>query len=196
MRTGFGGLDHVGGIAQRRRQNLGIEAVVLVDEDNVADQVHAVPTDVVEASYEGADEVRAGFGGEQRLRRREAQRDVHADTLAAENGAGANAIARQRHFHHYVLVNGRELAPFHQHLVGIGRDHFSADIAVDEAANFADLFFHRRAFLRDQRGVGGDSVNNPPPRAGLQLIQVGGVEKKFHVYSLFGLRRKRQFNRL
>ena len=79
-------------------------------------------------------------------------------------------------------------ASLHQHLVGFGRHHFRADIAVDEVADPPDLLLQRNAFFCDQGRIGGNAVDDAPARARLQLVEIGGVQKKFHHSSLFALR--------
>ena len=62
----------------RGDEHFGRELVVLEDLDDLLDQVHAGGGDVVEPADERADVGRTDLGGEQRLRRREDQRDVDA----------------------------------------------------------------------------------------------------------------------
>ena len=68
-----GRFDDVHRMPAARDEHFGRELVVVVDPDDVADELHAVRRDVVEAADERADERRAGLRGEQRLRRREAR---------------------------------------------------------------------------------------------------------------------------
>ena len=56
------------GMAAAGDQHLGLERVVAVDLDDLADEVHAVGRDIVEAADERADVRRARLRREQRLR--------------------------------------------------------------------------------------------------------------------------------
>ena len=68
---GQGGLEHVHGVAHRRDDDLRVVGVVVEDGDHLGHAVHAGLADVVEASHEGGDERRPGFGREQGLHGRE-----------------------------------------------------------------------------------------------------------------------------
>src|SRR6185295_2027167 len=87
MGAGFRRIDHMVGMPQRCRQNLGTEGVVFVNLGDIADQFHAIPAGIVDASDKRTDEIRSGFRGENRLTGGEAQGDVYSDSFAAENGA-------------------------------------------------------------------------------------------------------------
>ena len=89
--------QHVDRVADGGDQDLGREVVVVVDQPDVGDQLHAVEADVVVPADEGRDEARAGLGGEQRLVGREAERDVDHRAVAGQRLAGLEAVDRQRH---------------------------------------------------------------------------------------------------
>ena len=100
-------LDDVHRAARAGDEDLGLEVVVAVDLDDVANQLHAGRRDVVEPADERADVGRADLGGEQRLRRREAQRDVDLDAFARQRLAGLDAVARERHLDDDVRIDLR-----------------------------------------------------------------------------------------
>src|SRR5258707_9906927 len=82
--AGRGRFDHVDGRPDRRSQNLCLVTVILVNRGNGPDQVHAGLSDIVKASHERADDIGAGLGGDQRLRRRKAERHIDANMLIAQ----------------------------------------------------------------------------------------------------------------
>ena len=92
-------------------EHLGLEVVVVVDLDDLADQVHARGRDVVEPADERADEGRADLGGEQRLRRREDQRDVDARPLDDSVLHACTPVLRERHLDDDVLVDRARSRP-------------------------------------------------------------------------------------
>src|SRR4029453_2654274 len=72
----LGRFDDVNGMTAAGDEDFRRELVVAVDRDDLANELHAVGGDVVEAADERADERRARLRRQQRLRAREAQRDV------------------------------------------------------------------------------------------------------------------------
>src|SRR5687768_9822888 len=73
--------DHVNRMAQACGEHLSLPRIVLINLDDALQQVEPVLADVVEAAEERTDERRTRFRREDRLGRREAQRDVDADVL-------------------------------------------------------------------------------------------------------------------
>src|SRR5690606_28797159 len=159
-------------------QDLGVEAVVVVDRADFADQLHAIGAVVVQAADERRDVGGAGLGGEQGLGGREAQGDVGRDTLAGELAGGDQAVPGERQLDHDVLGGGGQLAALGQHARGGPGGHLGRDRPGDDVGDLGDDLQDRPAGLGDQRGVGGDAVHE----AGLgQLAQqgdVGGVEEE------------------
>src|ERR1700737_393579 len=123
------------GGAERRRQNLCRESVVPVDGHDLTNQIHSLPSDVVDPADERADNVSSGFGCEQRLTRRKTKRDIDPDALLAQDGASLDPIARQRQLDDDVPMHLGELAPFAEHFIGGCGYYLSADIAVDDLAD-------------------------------------------------------------
>src|SRR5204862_1103387 len=105
----------------------------------VTDQIDALVADIIQPADERADDISAGFGREQRLRRRETESDVDADAFLRERGGGLDAVANERAFHHHIFMQFRQFASLADHGAGFGRDHFRADIAVYDLANPANL---------------------------------------------------------
>src|SRR5215471_17031725 len=62
-------LHYMNRIADGRHENFCREFVIIKDRDDVLDEFHAVLTNVVQAADERADEIGAGLGGHDRLRR-------------------------------------------------------------------------------------------------------------------------------
>src|SRR5580692_8371646 len=97
-----------------------------------------------------------------------------------------DAFARERASHYNVFVDFRQLAPLLDHRPGFGLYHLRADIAVHNIADLADMLFKRLAFLRDERGICSDAIDDSPAYAGSQFGQVCGIEKEFHGSVSFG----------
>ena len=104
--------DDVHWVAKRCGKDLGVEAIIVVDLPDLADQLHALTGDVVEAAHERRDECRACFRSEKRLGDGEAQGHVdhvafvaedldavesrtvgHAITLTADGAGNVRAVA-------------------------------------------------------------------------------------------------------
>ena len=136
--------------------------------------------DVVEPADERADEGRAGLRGEQRLRRREAQRDVDADAFARQRLARLDAVARQRHLDDHVLVDRRDVVPLLDHAGEVGRGHLAADRALDDLADLLQVLAVVARLLRQQRRVGRDAVDDADGGQRFDVLDVAGVDEEFH----------------
>ena len=156
--------DDVNRMAAAGHEHFGGELVVVVDLDDLANQLHAVGRHVVQPADERADERRAGLGGEQRLRRREDQRDVDAEPLARQRLARPNAVARQRHLDHHVLVDRGDVVPFAHHAREVGRDDLAADRPLDDVADLLQVLAVVARLLRQQRRVGRHAVDDADER--------------------------------
>src|SRR3546814_20929280 len=87
-------LDVMADVAQRGDENIGVEiGIGVVDLDDLVDELQSVGAGVVEPPDEGRDVGGAGLGGENRLRGRAAERDVHLDAVVAQIG---RASCRER----------------------------------------------------------------------------------------------------
>jgi hypothetical protein len=187
---GGGGGDDVGsdqgavldvvGAADRGRKDLGLEVVVVIDRADVADQVQPVEVDVVKPPDEGRDEGRPGLGGDQGLVGREAEGDVDHEALTRQDLAGLEAVPGQRDFHRDIGGDGGKLAAFGQHVVGLERDHFGGDRALDEGADLLGDFQDVAAGFQDEGRVGGDAVHHAEVVKLTDGVDVGGVDEEFH----------------
>ena len=86
----------------------------------------------------GLTNVAPDFRGEQRLRRREDQRDVDPLALGRQRLARLDAFARERHLDDDVLVDRGELAPFADHAFGVGGDDLGARRPLDDLADLLE----------------------------------------------------------
>src|SRR5438128_5285912 len=173
-------LDDVDRMTAARDEDLGREVVVRVDLDDVANQLHAVGRDVVEPSDERADVAGADLRGEQRLRRREAERHIDADAFARERLARADAVARQRHLHHHVLIDLRDVAPLAQHAGVVGRRHLAADGTFHDVANPLQVLAEIARLLREERRIRRDAVEDAERGDRFDVLDAAGVDEDFH----------------
>ena len=81
VRADLRAVEHMDGVAQRGSQNFRLEAVIVVDEANILDQLEAVEAIVVMPADEGRDEGRARLGRQQRLVGGEAKGDIDLGPL-------------------------------------------------------------------------------------------------------------------
>ena len=70
------------GAAEEANQDLGRKVIIVVDEPDIGDQLHAVEPDIVMAADERRNEGRSGLGREQRLRGGKAERHVDHCSVA------------------------------------------------------------------------------------------------------------------
>ena len=161
-------------------EDLGLETVIVVDPPDVGDQPHAVDIDVVEPADERRDVGGTGLGGEQRLHRREAQRDIGLETLVRQFLACLEAGKRQRQLDADILGDaGKELA-LADHFVGLDRSDLGGYRTVDDLADLGDDILHRPVGLHDQRRIGGHSVDQTRLGQVLDLGKIGSIDKEFH----------------
>ena len=136
--------------------------------------------DIVEPADERADVGRAGLGGQQRLRRREAQRHVDADALARQRLARLDAVARQRHLDDHVLIDLRDVVPLLHHAGEVGRRHLAADRTLDDLADLLQVLAVIARLLGEQRRVGRDAVDDADGGERFDVLDVAGVDEQFH----------------
>ena len=65
----------------------------------------------------------------------------------------------------------------------VERDHFGRDRPVDDAGNLPDHLEEIAARLVDQRGIGGDAVEQPGLGQVADVGGVGGVGEEFHEHA-------------
>ena len=172
--------DDVDRMAAARDEHLRRELVVVVDLDDLANEIHAVRRDVVEPADERADVGGAGLRGQQRLRRREAQRDVDAQAFVRQRLAGLDAVARERHLDDHVLVDRRDVVPLAHHAGEVGRRHFTADRSLHDVADLLQVLPEIARLFREQRRVGGHAVDDAERGDRLDVLDAAGVDEQFH----------------
>ena len=172
--------EHVSGVADRGDEDLGIEQVIVVDQADIADKFHPVEPVVVVPADEGRNERRARLGRQQRLVGGKAQRDVDHRAVARQRLAGLQPVDRQRHLDADVVRDlAQRLGLFHHRLV-VERDDLGAHRPVHEGADFLRHFHEVAPGLGDQRGIGGDPVEQAGRGQFLDLGSVGSVGEEFH----------------
>src|SRR5437660_1208203 len=92
-------LDDVHGIADGRDQHLSLEFIVVEDRHDIADQVHSILADIIQAADKGADEIRPGLCGHDRLGRGKYERHIHAHAFFTEGSCRLQSFFRHRTFH-------------------------------------------------------------------------------------------------
>ena len=111
--------------------------------------------------------------------------EKHSVTLtlrpsAGQRLAGLQAVAGQRHLDaEFSAIFGKDRR-FAHHAVIVGRGHFGRDRTVDDAADFRDHLDDVAAGLEDQRGIGGDAVQQAQVVEFADILDVGGIDKEFH----------------
>ena len=171
------GVDDVDRVTNRRRQHLGLEAVVRVDLADVADEIHADRADVVQTAQERADVGGSGLRGQERLGGREAERLVDPDVLVREVLHGLEAILGQRALHHDVGRDLRQLLALLHHALDVDGDDLEAHVTGDARADLLDQRAERPLLLADERRVRRDAVDHAERHALPDLRHVGRIEK-------------------
>ncbi|MPL74124.1 hypothetical protein SDC9_19934 [bioreactor metagenome] len=173
----FGDVVHV---ADRGSQDFRLVIVVVIDRADVVDQLDTVEVDVVKPADERRDEARPGLRREDRLRGREAQRDVDHVAFGCESLAGGQAIPGERHLDRDIGGDLGKLQTLGDHVLRLG----GHDLGRDRARNHvADLLRHLEdvaARFQDQRGVGGDTVDHAEIVQFLDRRHIGGIDEEFH----------------
>src|SRR5439155_9612961 len=178
--AGLRGVDHVERVTDRRGEHLGLEALDAVDLADVADEVHADVGNVVEASEERTDIDGARLRREEGLGRREAERLVDADPLAGEILHGLEAVLGEGALDDGVRRDLRQLLAFLHHALEVRGHHLEAHIAGNDRADLLDQRPEWTLLLGDQRGVGGDAVDDTERHAFLDLAEVRRVQEDLH----------------
>jgi len=138
--------------------------------------------DVIESADEGRDIGGPGLGGEQSLQRGEDQRQVGLKALLTENLGRFESFCGQRQLDDdLVRSKARELLPFLDHAGSLGCHYFCGNRPVDQADDLLEDLVKIPAAFGDQRGVGGDAVNQPQFAGGSDFSDVSGIDEKFHV---------------
>src|SRR5438874_528697 len=180
VRAHPGGLHDVHRSARAGDENLGLEFVISIDLDDVADQFHAGRRDVVDAADEGADIARADLRGQQRLRGRKAQGDVDLDALARQRLAGFDAVLRERHLHDDPRIDLREIPSLLDHGLRFGLDDLGAGGSLDDLADLLQVVAIVSRLLREQRRIRRDAVDDPERHERLDVLQIARIDEQFH----------------
>ncbi|MGC4051518.1 MAG: hypothetical protein QM757_19380 [Paludibaculum sp.] len=88
-------------------------------------------------------------------------------------------VAGQRALHNDVLVQFGHFAAFPQHAID-SVEMTSALIGHRQFHRSSNLFLYVNAFLRDQRRIGRDSIDDAPGGSFFQFIEISCIQKKFH----------------
>ena len=92
--------------------------------------------------------------------------------------ARLDAVPGERHLDDDVLVDLRELAPFAQHALDIGRDDFGAGRPLHDLADPLEDGAVVAAFLRQQRRVGGDAVDDAERHQRFDFLEIARVDEE------------------
>ena len=170
----------MGGVAHAGDEDFGGEIVVVIDQADVFDQVHPVKPVIIMPPDERRNEGGPRLGRQQRLIGRKAQRDIDHRALARQRLAGLQAIHRQRHLDADIVGDLAQHFGLFHHGGVIQRDHFGADRAIDDAADFLGHFHEIPPGLGDQRGVGGHPIKQAGGGKIADRLDLGGVDEEFH----------------
>src|SRR5262249_38166670 len=81
---------------------------------------------------------------------------------------------------HNVAVQFREVTSLFDHPGCVGTDGFSADRTIHDRADLQQLILKTIAFLRDQRWIRRNTVQDARCRRFANLVQVGRIQEEFH----------------
>src|SRR3990172_4893158 len=177
-------LSHVPRMADRRGQHFRLQVVKLDDRHQLADDVHAVLVDVVEAADKGRQQRRPGLGGQQALVGGEDERAVGLDAFLGEAVDGLQALLAHRHLDHDVGRQLGEVAALAQHALDVVGDDLGADRAGGDAADFDQhLVVCLAARPGEERRVGRHAIEHAPARCGADLFDVGRVQEDLHAFT-------------
>ena len=101
--------------------------------------------------------------------------------------AGLNARLRERHLDDDVLVDLGEVASLAQHAVDVGRHDLRARRPLHDVADALQQRAIVPALLRQQRGIGGDAVDDAERHQCFDFLQIAGVDKELHGVPLTSL---------
>src|SRR3990170_6859551 len=104
VRADLRGVNHMQRMAYRRDEDLTVPFVVPEDRNNLANHLHSILANVVEATDERAHVLRPRLRGEDCLVRAEDQRRIDLDALCGECLDRLEPLRRHLHFHDDVLM--------------------------------------------------------------------------------------------
>ena len=129
-------LDDMNGIAYGSDQHLSLEFIVVEDRHDIADQVHSILADIIQAADKGADEIRAGLCGHDRLGRGKYERHIHANAFFTEGSCRLQSFFSHRTFHDDIRMQLCQMPAFLDHSCGITADRFGAHRPVHQRTDF------------------------------------------------------------
>ena len=176
----FGGFKHMDAMTHAGDKDLSREIIIVIDQANVADQLHTVKTIVIMPADKGRDEGRAGFGCQQRLVGRETERDIDHRAVAGQRLASLEAVDRQRHLDADIVCDLAQHFGFFHHRYMVKRDDFSRHRPIDDTANLARHLDKIAARLSYQRRVGRHPVKKTSSSQFLDVGDFGGIGEEFH----------------
>src|SRR5208283_4883031 len=189
--AGERGLEDVQGVAGGSSNDLSLEPVVGVNRLDLADQVHAVMADGIEAADEGANVSGADLGRQQSLQGGEGDGDVRLVAFGSEDFDSLNPLFNDRHLDNDVFVDFGQFNAFLHDAFGVQGNSFQADGSVHDIADFAIDFARSAAGLGNVGRVGGDAVNDAPAPGFADLGNFGSIKEQFHFISRTMFRLKR-----
>src|SRR5690554_2502389 len=97
-----------------------------------------------------------------------------------------DAFLDHRNFYHDLVVQRSQRLPLTNNALVVGRDHFSTHIPVhdvtDRLVMIDHIFITADAFLSHQAWIGGYPVQDAEILCLSDLIQIGCVDKEFHLF--------------
>ena len=181
------GLQHVRGIADGCRDDLGFDIVNAEDLHDLLHEVDALLPDVVKASDEGADVRRPRACGEERLRGGKDQRDVGLDAERGQSFGRLETLCAHGDLDDKVLAVDllAKRLRLRNHGVRLQGNDLRADGTVDDFGDLLDDLDEIASLARDERGVGGHAADHAQFGGAADLLGVGGINKKLHNILLF-----------
>jgi hypothetical protein len=124
------------------------------------------------------------LGGEQRLRGAEDERGRHPHALAREPPDRGHRVVDERHLHHEVVGDARELAAVAVHVGRVDRGDAGVDRCLHHARELAQQFAVRRGVAGALGGEGGggddQAVGEAVVRGPAHVGDRGGSEEDLH----------------
>src|SRR5213592_5069067 len=176
-------LNDMNGIAYGSDEHLSLEFIVVEDRHDIADQVHSILADIIQAADKGADEIRAGLCGHDRLGRGKYERHIHANAFFTEGSSRLQSFFSHRTFHDDIRMQFCQMPAFLDHSCGITADRLGAHRPVHQRTDFQKLIFKCISFFRNQRWVCRNSIQHAGTGGIADLLKIGRIEEEFHVGS-------------
>ncbi|MFT4751901.1 MAG: hypothetical protein ACI819_002355 [Neolewinella sp.] len=183
--TGAGSIDDVLTVADGSGEDFRVVILDFVDLGDFLDQLHSVPSDIVDAAYEWTYVGCACFGGEDSLASTEYQRTVGTDALGGTPRKGFYAFADHGNLNYDVIGDFYEFAGFFLHAFEVGTDHFSAYVAAGDGTDLLIVGHYglgtTNFLFGHQAGVGGHSIKDAEGFGFGNVVEVGSIDEELHV---------------